>query len=114
MKTHSIQFKFLTTIISAMLAITVFVGGLSIYEVDKFVQYQTENFINVTCEKEAAQMNDIFGDMEKSVNLMGGYVLDFVDSMADIEDREKRDEIIRYADRMFTDVANYTAGTVAY
>ena len=50
MKTHSIQFKFLTTIISAMLAITVFVGGLSIYEVDKFVQYQTENFINVTCE----------------------------------------------------------------
>ena len=114
MKTHSIQFKFLTTIISAMLAITVFVGGLSIYEVDKFVQYQTENFINVTCEKEAAQMNDIFGDMEKSVNLMGGYVLDFVGSMADIEDREKRDEIIRYADRMFADVANYTAGTVAY
>ena len=49
MKIRSIQFKFLMTVISAMLAITLFIGGLSIYEVDKFVQNQTEDFINVTC-----------------------------------------------------------------
>ena len=51
MKIHSIQFKFLITVISAMLAITVFVGGVSIYEVDNFVQAQTESLIDATCEK---------------------------------------------------------------
>ena len=54
MKAHSIQFKFLITVISAILAIAVFVGGLSIYEVDSFVRVQTENLIDVTCEKELA------------------------------------------------------------
>ena len=45
MKIRSMQFKFLMTVISAMLAITVFIGGLSIYEVDNFVQEQTENLL---------------------------------------------------------------------
>lgn len=114
MKRNSIQFRFLITILSAMLAITIFVGGLSIYEVDQFVQRETENFIKVTCEKEAAQMNDIFGDMEKSVNIMSGYVLSFLDSAADIKSLDLQQEIIRSADKMFTDVANYTPDTVAY
>ena len=43
MNVHSLQFKFLITIISAMLAITIFIGGLSIYELDQFVQLQTED-----------------------------------------------------------------------
>ena len=114
MKTNSIQFKFLITIISAMLAITIFIGGLSIYMVDRFVQQETENFIKVTCEKEAAQMNDIFGDMEKSVNIMSGYILSFLDSPEDVRVPEKQMEIIQSADRMFADVANYTADDVAY
>ena len=48
MKIQSMQFKVLMTVISAMLSITVFIGGLSIYEVDKFIQNQTEDFVNVT------------------------------------------------------------------
>ena len=84
------QFKFLMTVISAMLAITLFIGGLSIYEVDKFVQQQTEEFINVTCEKDASQINDIFGDMEKSVHIMEGYVLDYINGKDDIEDMKKQ------------------------
>ena len=114
MKTRSIQFKFLTTILSAMLAITILIGGLSIYEVDNFVQAQTSSFIKVTCEKEATQINDMFGDMEKSVNIMGGYILDFFDSMEEIESRDKQMASIDYADRMFADVARYTDGAVAY
>ena len=63
MKIQSMQFKVLITLLSAILAITMFIGGLSIYEVDQFVQRQTEDYINVTCEKDASQINDIFGDM---------------------------------------------------
>ena len=88
MKIQSMQFKVLMTLISAMLAITLFIGGLSIYEVDRFVQHQTEDYINVTCEKDASQINDIFGDMEKSVHIMVSYVLGFINSKSDVSDRE--------------------------
>ena len=114
MKIHSIQFKFLSTIISAILTITIVIGAMSIYEVDRFIQQQTENFINVTAEKEVAQVNDIFGDMEKSVNIMSGYILEFINSSEEIESQDTQKEIIEYADRMFADVANYTTGAVAY
>ena len=114
MKIQSMQFKVLVTIISAMLAITVFIGGLSIYEVDQFVQAQTEDFINVTCEKDASQINDIFGDMEKSVHIMESYVLGLINSKADIGDAKKQADILERSDEMFVDVANNTDGAVAY
>ena len=47
MKERSLQFRFLITVISAILTITIFVGGLGIYEVDNYIQNQTQNFIEV-------------------------------------------------------------------
>ena len=114
MKTHSMQFKFLITIISAILAITFFVGGLSIYEVDKFVQLETENFIKVTCEKEISQINDDFGDMEKAVHIMESYVYGLVKNGADIKNPIIQNEILNLSDDMFVDVAKYTNSAVAY
>ena len=114
MKIQSMQFKVLMTVISAMLAITIFIGGISIYEVDKFVQRQTEDFINVTCEKEVSQINDIFGDMEKSVHIMESYVLGLINSKADISDAVKQEDILQHADEMFIDVASNTDGALAY
>ena len=114
MKVHSIQFKFLMTVISAVLLITVLVGGLSIYEVDRFIQSQTEDYIDTACKKEATQINDIFGDMEKSVRIMESYVLDMVEGNADIQNRNVQNEIIEHAEDMFMDVAKHTNGAVAY
>ena len=85
MKIHSIQFKALMTTISAMLAIAVFIGGLSMYEVDNFVQSQTEDYINVTCEKDASQINDVFGDMENGVRTMESYVYGLIKSEYDFK-----------------------------
>lgn len=64
MKLRSVQFKFLITVISAMLAIALFVGGFSIYEVDNYIRQQTKNLIESSCSSESAQINDIFGDMK--------------------------------------------------
>ena len=114
MKIQSMQFKFLITIISAILAITIFIGGLSIYEVDNFIQLQTENFINATCEKEVSQINDIFGDMEKSVHIMESYVYGLIKNGADVINPEKQVEIMAQSNDMFVDVAKHTDGAVAY
>jgi len=114
MKKQSMQSRFLITMISAMLACAIFIGGLSIYEVDNFVQLHTEEIINVTCANEATQINNIFSDMEKSVHIVESYLLDLIDSIEDVKEPDKRGEIINMAEKMFADVAKHAQGSVAY
>ena len=113
-KTHSMQFRILTTIIFAMLAITVFIGSISIYEVDQYIQNESENFVAVTCEYEGTQINSIFEEMEKSVMVMESYIMDFFTEETNIEDRDFQEKLISNTDRMFADVAKHAGGAVAY
>lgn len=115
-KAFSMRFRFLATVICAMLAITVFIGGLSLYEVDNYVQTQAEDFVKVTCENEGTQINDSLRNMEKSVKIMESYLMDFFSSKTDIENSDIQKQVIEKADQMFVDVANHTStsGAIAY
>lgn len=113
-KTYSMQFRILATIIFAMLAITVFIGGISIYEVDKYIQGESENFVKVTCDNEGAQINNLFEDMEKSVEVMESYIMDFFTEEVQIEDQDFQENVINSVDRMYADVAKHASGAVAY
>ena len=106
-KIHSLQFRILATIIIAMLAITVFVGGISIYEVDQYIQNESENFVVVTCDNEGAQINNLFEDMEKSVTVMESYIMDFFTEEVLIEDQDFQENVINSVDKMFSDVAKH-------
>ena len=114
MRVHSIQFKYLTVIISAILAISFCAGGFSIYEVDHYIQQHTQEFIEITCSNEAAKFNDIFSDIQKSVKIMESYVLSLFERTADIENHNSQNEILQLAGDMFVDVAVNTEGAVAY
>ena len=114
MKRNSLQLRFLITVMSAILTITIFVGGLSIYEVDNYIQAQTQNLIEVTCENEASKINDTFKSMEKSVRIMENYLLSFFESSEDVKNRDKQNEVIQFADKMFVNVAKNTDGAIAY
>ena len=113
MKTNSIQFQFLITVISAMIAIAVFIGGLSIYEVDNFIQRQTESYVKANCENEALKLNGMFEDMKKSVQIMDSYISDLITSVNDVEDEVKRAEILAKIDDMFADVSVHTEESIA-
>lgn len=114
MREHSLQLRFLIIVISAMLTVTAFIGGFSIYEVDRYVQKETRNLIEVTCDNEASKINGTFDGMEKSVRIMENYVLSFFESAADIKDPVKQNEALQFADEMFVNVAKDTDGSVAY
>ena len=114
MKLNSLQFKFLSIMISAVLTISVFVGAFSIFEVDNYVQQQTEDLVKITCSNEASQINNELGDMEKSVRIMESYVLSFFESKADVENYQKLNEASRSAEKMFSDLAKNTDGAIAY
>ena len=115
-KAYSLRFRFLATVIVAMVAITVFIGGISIYEVDQYVQEQAEDFVSVTCDNEAAQINGSLNNMEKSVKIMESYLMDFFTDKDDLLDRDLQKRVIQSADQMFVDVAKHTSakGAVAY
>ncbi|MBO7303920.1 MAG: diguanylate cyclase [Clostridia bacterium] len=114
MREHSLQLRFLITVLSAILTVSVFVGGLSIYEVDNYVQRETENLVGVTCENEATKVNAIFDGMEKSVRIMENYVLSFFENAEDTIDPNKQNEVLKFADEMFVNVAKDTDGAIAY
>lgn len=115
-KTFSMQFSFLATLIFTMLSITIFIGGLCIYEVDHYIQAQAEEYVNVISDNEGSQINDSLRNMEKSVNIMESYLMDFFTSEADVEDAELLENVIKRADQMFIDVAEHTSaeGAVSY
>lgn len=48
------QFRFWITVILAMFAVAVIIGGLSIYEINTYVKEQSEDFVRATCENEGA------------------------------------------------------------
>ena len=115
-RTFSLRFRFLATVVIAILAVTIFVGGLSLYEVDQYVQKQAEDFVSVMCENEAAKINDSLENMEKSVKIMESYLMDFFPSGTNLTDRALQEAAIRSADQMFVDIAKFTSvnGAAAY
>ena len=115
-KTFSMRFRFLATLICAMFAITIVIGGLCLYEVDNYIQVQAEEFVKVTCDNEAAQINDSLRNMEKSVKIMESYLMDFFTSKSDVENPSLQEKAIESADQMFIDIVKHTSngGAVAY
>ena len=114
MKERSLQFRFLIIVLSAIFAITIFVGGFSIYAVDNYIQKETPHLVEVMCENEAIKINATFSDMEKSVKVMENYVLAFFENTADVENSDKQKEAILFADEMFVNLAKDTDGAIAY
>lgn len=114
MKSNSIQFKFFITTISAILTVAICIGALVLYEVGIYTQQQAEDLINTTSSNEVSQINDAFGDMEKSVRIMESYVLSFFKTKQDAQRIEKQNEVIEFAEEVFADVAVNTTGVIAY
>ena len=115
-KIFSMRFRFLATVIVAILAVAIFIGGISIYEVDNYIQTQAEEFVEVTCTNEGSQINDSLKNMEKSVKIMESYLMDFFTSTSDIKDTGLQEKVIKNAEQMFVDVAKHTStsGAIAY
>lgn len=115
-KTFSMRFSVLATVILSIFAVTIIIGGLCLYEVDNYIQSQAEDFVSVTCDNEGTKINDSLKNMEKSVQIMKSYLMDFFSSMDDVENHSFQEVVIKSADQMFIDIVKHTStsGAVAY
>ena len=108
------QFKFLTTVISAILIISIFIGGLTTYEMNSYVHEHTKEIVDITCTSEASRINDIFGDIEDAVLIMESYVLSLCSKLKNITNPDVQKTILQLAGEMFVNVASNTDGAVTY
>lgn len=113
-KAQSMRFQLVCIATTAILFISLLVGGVSIYAFDKYVQSSNMDVLDALCDQEAQRMNSLFNGMENSVRVMASYVLDFYDSEADLTDGDKRAQVEAGAAFMFIDVAKHTEGAIAY
>ena len=113
-KAYSIQSAFLSSVLLGMFLLALFIGGVSAFELNRFVQASTKDLVTEKCEKESAQINEIFTGMEKSVRIMESYILDFVSSREDVKSTEWQDELVAQSNKLFENVAENTDSTVAY
>lgn len=97
-----------------MFLLALLIGGVSMFELNRFVQSSAKELLAEKCEKEATQINEIFHGMEKSVRIMESYILDLIDHADDIKSNESLEEIVAQSNKLFAEVAKNTDSTVAY
>lgn len=105
----SLRAEFLLSVIVTVLMISIFVGGISIYELDKIVQNNSKQIIENAAKKEAAQINDMFGYMEKSTNIMKNFILEQISEESDIQN----EEMLENARTLFLNIVQNAEGAVS-
>ena len=113
-KTYSLQSAFLSIVLVGMFFLALLVGGTSMIESNHFLNSSTKELVTEKCAKEAAQINEIFAGMEKSVRIMESYILDSIALEKDIHSVEVQEKIVSQAGKLFANVAKNTNSTVAY
>ena len=113
-KAYSIQAAFLSVILVGMFLLALFIGGMSVFEINRFVRASTKELVTEKSAKESAQINGIFAGMETAVRIMESYILDLVADEKDIRSAEFQEELVVQTNKLFAEVAKNTAGTVAY
>ena len=113
-KTRTMQFQLLYITVVAIIIISLLVGGISVFEFDKYVQSSNGDILDALCDKEAQRINSLFSVMENSVRAMASYVLNFYDTEADLTDEAKRARVEADSAVMFIDVAKHTECAIAY
>lgn len=94
---ESIQNKILLGVISGLLVFTVVISSIVVNMTHTIMQKDADRLLNNVCKKEAAYINDILGDVEKSAKVMEYYATTGISELEDLRDKEHRTAYIESA-----------------
>lgn len=106
----SIQSKILLVVISGLLIMTVVVSAIVVSMTHGIMHKDADRILINVCEKEAAYINDVLGDIEKSAAVIEHYAVTEISELSELHDEMYRSEYLEKAKRMFVDVALNTHG----
>lgn len=106
----SIQSKLLLVVISELLVITIVVSAIAVNITHGIMHKDADRILSNVCQKEAAYINDVLGDIEQSAKVMEYYATEEVWDLDDLRDEEYRASYVKKVRNMFIDVALNTKG----
>ena len=110
----SIQSKILTVVIAGLLVITAIVSVIAVNMTHEIMHNDADRILKNATQKEAAQINDVLGDVVKSSNIMRHYFTTNIHRASDFKDADFCAEYLEKAEIMFSEVALNTSGIAGF
>ncbi len=110
----TIQSKILFVVITALIVITAIVTGIAVSVTHEIIHRDADRILNNVSQKEAAQINEMLNDFEKSANITQHYTVNALSSVAALRDEAYLSEYIAQIRPLFDEIALNTSGTYSY
>ena len=96
--------------IFALLVITGVVSAIAVNMTHEVMHKDADRILKNAAQREAAYINDVLGDVEKSSFIMEHYATTSVVRAEDLRDEDFRENYLREAEVMFSEIARKTTG----
>ncbi len=106
----SIKQKILVVVIAGLLVITAVVSAIAVSMTHEIMHKDADRILSNVTQKEAAYINDVLGDMQKSAAIMEHYALADVESVEEMRDPERCAAYLEENKAMFAEIALNTNG----
>lgn len=110
----SIQSKILIVVIAGLLVITAVVSAIAVSMTHTVMHRDADRILKNATQREAAQINDVLGDVMKSSSIMEHYAVTELNTAQELKDETFRAEYLKKAEEMFAEVALNTTGIEGY
>ena len=106
----SIKTKILFVVITGLLVVTAVVSTIAVNMTHEVMHRDADRILKNATQREAAQINDVLGDVMKSSSIMEHYAVTELNSAQDLKDEVLRADFLKKAEVMFAEVALNTTG----
>ncbi len=111
----SLQTKFLAVNICSMVVLALIAGGMGIFTTGRLLQRDANRMLNMVCDLEKEQLDQLLGSVEQSVHIMATQSLKELKSVERISnDAAYREEYTLHMLDLYHNVASHTDGIIAY
>lgn len=109
----SIQSKIVILILIGIIVSATLIGGVGILSLQKVIDRDSDEILNLTCSKKAEELNNVLGKIEKSVKIMSAYAIDNLESIEKLSrEQEYLDEYTERLSILGDTIANGIDGAV--
>ena len=110
----SIQNKILFVVISGLLVITAAVSFIAVTMTHEVMHKDADRILKNATEREAAKINDVLGDVSKSISIMEHFAISEIDDANELLNEEFRTAYLKNAQTMFQEIAQTTSNVAGF
>jgi hypothetical protein len=110
----SIRTKILVVVISGLLLLSILIGSVVLFATNRILYRNADTIMLLESENEATKINNMLGNMEKSIQIVSEAAVEQLDSAISLLDQEYQQAYTRDMELLFNNAARNTEGMIAY